>query len=243
MLMILETWLSREPRVRHGGLFARNFRASPAMLRLALSILALQSLLAPAEARAQIPGCITVAATIFASGPETSNGYIFSQRLLRIRLGTREILGALETQLGMTFPRGACIQVTAMEAPTPDVVRVVDARGEVVVPDVSAFVRVDAAPELEISSGTFNERTSAESGVFLFPVILAINIPTSGVDVQVRGVAFETFSAGPEQANGLQRVSSRTTAKVIGHGLLLGHHPVFVEGTVTHSGRGEFDID
>lgn len=192
----------------------------------------------PGESEATIPSCLKISGTILTAGESSESGDVFKQKMLKVRFSQKDILDALNQLFG-PLPKGTCIQVTPEDAPTPDSVALVDGEGNVLPINISAFLSVDLATENNLFTGSFNNETSAESSLILFLIEIELNIPAEGIELELGGVAFERFKAGPEQA-GIQKVKATIKGKVAGDGTFEGQL-AFVEAKAVLAGKGDFD--
>jgi hypothetical protein len=196
------------------------------------------ALLAASDAGATIPSCVKIKGTLLVAGEDNGddpNAVVFKQKLLRVRFSEQDML----TEFGA--PKGSCIRVTPNDPPLPDVVELVGPDGNVIM-NLRQFVSVDLGTEEDVFSGSFNNDTGAESSLIIFPIEIHLGLDSLSVDVD--GVAFEKFKSGAMDDDGLQKVKATIKAKLSGFAGLnaQGGEPAFFEGTITLSGKGDFNF-
>jgi hypothetical protein len=197
---------------------------------------------APGRAGATIGGCLNLRGVIYVEGQATTNGDVDKQQLERVRFSGTDLLNALAELFMITLPRGACIEVTPQDDPTPDTVALVDADGGLI-QDLTGVVAVDLDTQTNVFSGSVNNVTLAQSTLTLFRIAVTVTLPApEDIDFTLEGVAFERLRAGAEDmGTGLNSVRATIKAKVGGGGTAFTFQ-TFIEGKAALKGSGDFDL-
>jgi hypothetical protein len=190
------------------------------------------TLFAAGEARATVASCLSFTGYVYLPGDgQVDAKGIYKNKVIKVRLGTKEIMALLQTLFPGVLTKGQCIEVDPHNDGTTSV-RVKDIKTGQTVADINANLSVLFDFSTEFFTGSYNTITDAEKSTILFPVDITVNTPDA--DFAVDGMSVEQFSATATKTG--VNASGRIGSKVFGTGTVLGQ-AALLEGTVSLTGK------
>ena len=207
-------------------------------LRSPLASLLLVALLAVADSgtRASAQNVLTFSMTCSVEQTLVDNTNLYTSKLVKSRVTTKEVLAFLGEQLGTNFPLGCLIDVDSSAGN-------VHVRGLSNFDlDVSSLVSVSLSLTngYSVFGGTWNKVTQKESSTTLFLASVQIRDTNDVAWMDINGLATEKYTA-TAALNNQQKVTASISAPMSGSGTVKEALAMFT-GTIAIKAKGTYDV-